>query len=142
MTDTSTVQNAADLIDKWAAKLVTVAEQHGPQVAELAMATGQIGAAQTIVQGGGSACIAVAAGLAIKWGCGRIVAAAKAEDETHTGAPGHMVAQAIIGGAIGFFSLFALVIGTLEAFSRLTNVYAWAGLWRPEIYLAAKALGL
>lgn len=128
MTDT-TVQNAADLIDKWAAKLVAVAEQHGPQAAELALSVGRVGSLQTIAQG--AFLIVVAGALAF---AANKSAKAAANADSYSAADGYGFLTVLIGVA----GIFAFGAGVFNA----GNFYAWAGLWRPEVYLAAKALGL
>ena len=122
------VQNAADIIDKWAAKLVAVAEQHGPQAAELALAVGRIGALQTV---GTGALLAVVAG-AMAYAANRAALAFSDADYCDKNGYGLL---ALILGIAGLFCAGGAVF-------HLGNFYAWAGLWRPEIYLAAKALGL
>lgn len=132
---TTEVQNAADLIDKWAAKLTNTVEQHGPAAADLAMTLGQIGAFQTIGFGFLKAAIAVGGFIVIRK---LALQMAKLADEgTDAGFP------LFIGAGVGVVIGGIITIGmTIDATISLTNAYAWVGMFRPEVFLAAKALGL
>lgn len=149
---TAEVQSAADIIDKWAAKLVAVAEQHGPQAVELALAVGRIGAAQVLASGAASLAVCAAG----SFGAFTLLKAHRAKKAIHDGyykrdypeetstreearaAEGPMFFYGVGSGVTGLIAAGAFI----GAVGRLSDLYAWAGLWRPEIYLAAKALGL
>lgn len=127
------IANAAQLIDAWAARLGETVAKHGPDAAELALAVGRFGAARELV--GGLLELAVAAAV-MRWLALPLwLTGARWLEEGADGVEGLPYAGALGAGVVaGIFALIGL--------GRVTDVYAWAGLWRPELWLAAKALGL
>lgn len=119
------------VFDKYLEKLSAALEQFGPHSAELAIAVGRIGAAERVLWG----FILAALAVALLWGALlpllRKLRTAQIDDDSTA----VYFAGALIAGTVCFF-LFG------QALSNLTDLYAWAGLWRPEVYLAAKALKL
>ena len=122
------IAQGAQIIDKWAEKLSVAVSQYGPDATNLAIEVGRIGALNCVV--GGFAALLLATGLAaLCWWLWLKVA--RAQDEAQLGLG--LLASVVSLGC------FACVFGALM---QLSNVYAWAGIWHPEIYLAAKALNL
>jgi hypothetical protein len=107
------------------------AQQHGPAAAELALWVAWTGAFSRVV---GSALL-LAVGLASMLICYRLgrFGVRKLAD-TKNDEWGWLAYCSGIGAIV---SLFCIVAG----FVRLLNAYAWVGLWRPEVFLAARLLG-
>lgn len=136
MADTATnIENGIGLLDKWADKLGEVISQYGPDAADMALELGRIGAIHVIASGVGNA--VVSAGLAyVVFRLGIVVRDENKKDifKQRDG----VLVGGFIGGAI---AAVGSVLAGAVAISQISNVYAWVGLFRPEIFLAAKALG-
>jgi hypothetical protein len=131
-----TAPNAAELIDKYAGQLFDILQQSGPHAMDLANGLGAAGALSTILFGVVMAATAIACAVVVVKGVAAIIAA---------NAPGvreDVFARGVIYGLFGLASLLVGSISFYHAVSSLTNIYAWAAFWRPEVFLAAKALGL
>ena len=134
MASEATVTNAADLADKWGQKLADIVSKHGPDAAELALAVARVGAIKTVVIG------IVLVGLSVT---GFRVALGLYRSALGIVADGgdryrndEEVPRFVGAALLCVVSAFLLVPG----FIQLLDVYAWAGIFRPEIFLAAKAL--
>jgi len=133
MTDISQI---SDAVDKMAGKLSAVIQQYGPQAADFALTLGRIEAAQGLGQGVVLSVVAFGCWKVVS----RIVPKVRAEvakgildqkDFVVMGGGGASIALTIAGGACA-----------ISALLKLTDMYLWIGLFRPEFLLAAKALGL
>lgn len=139
------MDDAVDLIDKFADKLTTIIKDYGPDAMNFALEVGRIGAVKDLLNGVlmvGLGVIAVT--IAVK--CLSIL---KKESANPTGEKRsynenkEMHEGICIGGGVGLVgaglaSIPLLCIGV----STIANPFLWVGLFRPEVYLAAKALGL
>ena len=101
------------------------------------MTVARIDAANVLVRG--AVCTAVAAGLL--WIVWRVLAIAKARTARHKADPWIDMLEvheflAVIGcGAAG------LIAGTI-GIAQITSVWAWVGMFEPQVWLARKILGL
>lgn len=129
MTDTTDVAaKGLDMIDKWAQQLGSALKQYGPDAVDLAMAVGRVGAIRDVAIG------VLFLILAVIWSSGGLWVVKK----TMKAEGGFEEASFFMSliGAVGFLILIGV------ALNNLLDLYAWAGIFRPEIYLAAKALNL
>jgi hypothetical protein len=130
----TTAAEAISAIDKWAAKISEVAAQYGPQAADLAVEVGRVGAVQHLLQNAGL----VVAGAAVIWFVSRPFARRAAYWAEENSISMYEVPLGLASGLSGAGGLIAIIAGALD----LLDPYAWVGLYRPEVFLAAKALGL
>lgn len=129
------IKEGIGLLEDWGEKLADVISEYGPDAAELALALGRAGATKEVATGLILLALAVAAAtLAARWGCLGMKIIREDGGAYDSGAE----PLVLLGG--GLAGLASVLIGG-SAISYLTNVYAWAGMFRPEIWLAAKALG-
>lgn len=112
-------------------KLTKLAETHGGQAIEMAVAVARIEAIQTVVFG----LIALASSIALWFFFVRKLRAANAErwaEPFPNGVP------CLVSGAL-------LIVAVLAAAVHLPNGWAWVGMFEPKLYLAKqimKAAGL
>lgn len=138
-------------IDKMVEKVAEAVSAYGPKVGELAMALGRIGAAQHIAFGmilfcGFLCCFGVSLWLYKKYRkCSDIY---NGYYRRENGSETSSRAEANIAGdekdvwfAFSFAPIIPAVLLLFFSAAQLSNIYAWVGLWQPEVYLAAKALG-
>lgn len=122
-------EKTIELATQWAAKLQSVIEVQGPKVIDLAMATAQMAALGKLLD---ILVWLIASGVAL-WFARKaylwVFSVIKDADDRFFWCAGLCLPTGI-----------ALIIFTV-AVSSITNPFIWAGLFRPEIYLAAKALG-
>jgi hypothetical protein len=119
MSDLSKLETVAG---EAAEKLMRAVEKYGPQATEITLEVGRVAAIQTIVTGIAALIAAYVGYRVAKW--------ALAQDWE-----GVEAIPTGVGGAIA-------VAGSIAGFLHLTNAFAWVGLFRPELYLAAKLLNL
>lgn len=120
-----------DLVEKYADTLGDALSQYGPQAADLALAVGRVGAIKDVL----TACILLAIGLpSLFFAVRRILREGAGKGDLLDYNP--MVA--VPCGALAGLALFF----TFKGMAGVLNIYAWAGLFHPEIYLVAKALNL
>lgn len=116
--------------------LQQAAQTHGPQAAELALGVAWVGALSTVIKGGVSAALFGAFVWALLW----VVGSARRNAEAIKEFDNFPLAMGVcLGGLLTFFG--ATVTFIEGVMPKLLNVYAWAGLWRPEVYLTARLLG-
>lgn len=118
-----TITEAAD-------KLLHAVEVYGPKATDLVLETGRVAAFQTIVAGFVFLWMLFLI-LYCMWCCCLRMQSYK--DDNISDGP------LAWGAAIGVLGLVGVVclIGSLI---NLLNIFAWVGLWRPELYLASRAL--
>lgn len=104
-------------------KLENALTEYGPQAAELTLEVARVGAIQTVLIG--VVCL-------ILFVCGSFVAH-KSMAKVFVEEDGSAVLPACIGIMVAIFS-------SAPAFMYITNLYAWIGMFRPEIYLISKAI--
>lgn len=126
-------QTGAAVVDKWAERLADVMAQYGPDAATFALEVGRVGALREIAYGSAWAAVAVGAMLSTKW---LVAATRRLYDNGRSG--GEEIGPGILAAV--FMGLTAGA--SIAALNSLLNLYAWVGIWRPEVYLAARALGL
>lgn len=129
-------------IEQMFAKLADVAERYGPHVAELGAAVGRVAAADTIVRGIVLLIISLGAlGAAVYFGRRAKItydaAQLMKEYDKKIDAEGSVIPW-ILCSVVASFAFFLVFVPSVF---RLTNIYAWVGIFRPEVYLAARALG-
>jgi len=130
-------------IEVAANQLIKAVETYGPKATDLVLETGRIAAAQSIFYSFldliiGATLLVVGMRLAIRWfktakeiekeGGERF----RNDEQFKCQILGGCASIVAVGGAITTF------IGVIS----VCNLWMWVGLWRPEIYLAAKLLNL
>lgn len=126
-----------DVITKAADQISSAVEKYGPQAVDFSRELGRLAAGQQILFGIGSLLVAALIYWLIALPLHRKIKADWPEGETD-------VFDAIEPpvGIGWFFAHLAVVIFCIGGIYDLLNIFAWVGLWRPEIYLAAKFLRL
>lgn len=123
-----------------AEKMMQVAEKYGPGAVDLTLEVGRIAAAQTIVPG----MIALVAAVFLLPKAVRSLCEANAASAAYYAPGGDRAESEAAGRAWLLFWICAVpsVPASLLAAFCLSNAFAWVGLFRPEVYLAAKLLNL
>lgn len=121
----------AQLFDKWTTKLQEVITQYGPQAADFVLEVGRLSVIKELAWV--IFCILFGIGLLVTliW---TVPSTLKSINEDN-----------LLGIFSGSYSMLAGMSGFLNVATNLDNLldpFLWVGLWRPEVYLAAKALGL
>lgn len=125
MAETTEVAKAGiDLVEKYADKLTDVLAQYSGPAADLALAVGRVAAIRDIV-------IAVALIVASGIGAKLCIFLGKKTPEWDELAGIPCVVVGVGSAAMAFIGGVGLL-----------DIFAWVGMFHPEIYLAAKALGL
>jgi len=115
---------------EWASALETALADAIPAAGELGMTLGQIGAIQTIVVG--LVCLfGLVMTLIVTYFGGRKLHTWIQENRDNE--PAYLLLLFLVIPIGAFME---------EAFSRLFNIYAWVGMWSPEVYIAAQLLEL
>lgn len=117
--------------DKYIEKLSAALVQFGPQAADLALTVGRVGAVNELVSGFAALALAV---VLLRYAVSPLFR--KVRD---AGYDDPLDPLYFCGSFFLSIVCAALLVGSAMS---LTDIYAWVGLWKPEIYLAAKALKL
>lgn len=141
MSDTTELaKTGVDLVEKYADRFSEIISQYSGPAADLAIGVGRIAAIQEIVVGVGAAGISIICAKACLWFAKKAIAGYASEVPKKSYDQNDAVyvvpAMATIGTAV------PTIIFAQFAFGKLTNVFAWAGIFKPVVYLAAKALSL
>ena len=121
-------------IEDKAVEIISQLQALGPQITDLALQTARVGALGTIVWG---AVFSTAAIFAWRVIARRVWPWALQREGLDFSA---RVDREIGGGFALAFSIFGATLLTVGALINITNLYAWIGIWHPEIYLASKVI--
>lgn len=121
------MEKTAELVEEFAAQVAEVAKQYGPTAMDFALTLGRVDAARHVALTLSITALAIflVTRLSRVWAW-----ATKNADETD--------GLSIYGGIGVWIATIFLVAATII---RASNIYPFVGLFKPEIYLAAKALG-
>lgn len=122
------MEKSAELLDKWAQAFAKIAEQYGPRVSELALDTARVAAINSILFN--LIWLLCSVGFLLVFGK-RMVRFAKDYQSSSDG---------MSWGGV-FIPLCGATLIAVAALASLINPYLWVGLFRPEVFLAAKAIG-
>ena len=147
MAEADSVTAVMDRAEQWASvisdKLAAIAAEHGPATVELALMAARIDAAKGLVTGAlGAFLLAAGALLSFRnaapwmqainqstWGDSR------EERDAAEGRMWHHGPRALIGLPMG-------ILGILLAADNIFDIWRWAGVIEPKLWLAKKVLGL
>lgn len=135
MTETPTLDaTLADIVSKAADALEKATAQYGPDAVGLALEVGRIAAIKDVASGLLSVLL-----IYVIYRTGRWVAPIAAKGMDHRD---EIVAMPSFFGLIigGLCSVVFALLLLIEAFTKLTAIHAWVGMFRPEIYLAYEAI--
>lgn len=120
----ATADSFEQVVTQAADKLLKAIEAYGPQATQLILETGRIAAMQTLVTG--AVLFAIGAALAFA----SVILIRLDDDDSFS------ISMASV--VVPMCAIGCLIVGSIS----LCSVYAWVGLTRPEVYLAAKLLKL
>ena len=123
---------AIELVDQLSAKLATLAAQYGPEVVDAGLAVARLAAAKMLIPGAIAVIVCIAA---CRYACA-LWARGKQAGESLDGE--HVPCRLFAAIASGAVSAIAALIATVH----LQNPFAWAGIFDPKLYIAARILGL
>jgi hypothetical protein len=141
-TTTAEVAKAGlEMVSSYAGKITEIISQYSGPAAELALAVGRVAAIKEIVTGVVCLIIAgVAAKLAFKFATkARAAYEFEQKKERYSERNDGPIAMPVIYTA---GSTFIGVIMFFSGIGNVLNLFAWAGIFEPAVYLAAKALNL
>lgn len=136
----SDITKLEEVAGQAAEKMMQVAEKYGPHAIDLTLEVGRLAAAQLILPG----IIALMVLLYCLPKALRQLPVAQKASAAYWGPEGGRVERQIMDSAWARFWFFVVpsVPAAIVTALCLGNASAWVGLFRPEIYLAAKLLNL
>lgn len=130
MSDTTELaKTGVDLVEKYADRIGDVLAQYSGPAGELALGFGRVGAINEILRW---VCVTALSGLISYLATKALIKGLK-RDNGFPPNPNNMFA--VFGGVTGVVLLFVSLV-------LFPSAYALVGIFKPEIYLAAKALNL
>jgi hypothetical protein len=150
LTDTDKMIAAAE---KFGDKLAQLATQYGPDVADVALLAAKVDAMSALATGVAPGLVALA-GLAVAISSGRKLAERWSDNlakdaaymapeggERERVAASKAFLLAAVSTVLTGLGVFLLLGAGASALNRLTNVWAWVGVFEPKVWLAGKLLG-
>lgn len=111
-------------------KLVTIVENYAPQAVELGHSLGYIAALQHLITGFAFLFLVIAIIITyVLLPKSKVFKNLKPDDKL------------MAWGSMGLVGGLFIIIFSVSVFTHLFNIYAWASLSDPKIWLAAKSLG-